>query len=129
VLDAASLTLSTVDVPADSRAALCIRAGYLALRRIADYLNIPYYANPDPDEPISVTREEFGAACGRLESAGVPLKPDRDQAWRDFAGWRVNYDRVLLDLAGLIVVPDSPWAGDRASIFRMPPVIRRNKPV
>jgi hypothetical protein len=127
VLDAASLTLSTLDVPGDARAALCIRAGFLALRRIADYLNVPYDADPSPEDPISVTREEFDAACGRLESAGVPLKSDRDQAWRDFAGWRVNYDRVMLDLAGLIVVPDSPWAGDRASVFRMPPVIRRSK--
>jgi hypothetical protein len=24
------------------------------------------------------------------------LKADRDKAWQDFAGWRVNYDAVLL---------------------------------
>ena len=31
-----------------------------------------------------------------LQAAGLPLKADLDQAWRDFAGWRVNYDTVLI---------------------------------
>ena len=127
VLDAASLTLSTVDIPGDPSAALCIRAGYLALRQIADFFSIPYNPNPLPTDPISVTREEFDAACQQLETAGVPLKPDRDQSWRDFVGWRVNYDSVLLDLAGLIVAPDASWSGDRASAFRMPPIRDRRK--
>ena len=127
VLDAAALTSSTVDIPADARAALCIRAGYLALREIADFFGIPYDPDPDPTDPISVTREEFDAACGRLEVGGVPLKSDRDQAWRDFAGWRVNYDCVLLDLAGLVVAPEAPWSGDRASAFMMPPIRRHAK--
>ncbi len=129
ILDAAALTLSTVDIPADPQAALCIRAGYLALRQIADFFSIPYDPATQPTDPISVTREEFDAACERLEAAGVPLKRDRDQAWRDFVGWRVNYDSVLLDLAGLVVAPDAPWSGDRASAFRMPPVRRKTKRV
>lgn len=125
VLDAASLTLSVVDVPNDPLAALCIRAGYLALRHIADFFSIPYNPDPRPDDPISVTREEFDAACQRLVSAGVPIKADREQAWRDFNGWRVNYDSVLLDLAGLTVAPEAPWSSDRASPFRTPPIRRR----
>jgi hypothetical protein len=28
------------------------------------------------------------------------MKPDRDQCWRDFAGWRVNYDAALIGVAG-----------------------------
>jgi hypothetical protein len=125
VLDAATLTLSTVDIPSDPLAALCIRAGFLALRRIADFFSIRYDLDPHPTDPISVTREEFDAACQRLESAGVPLKPDREQAWHDFSGWRVNYDGVLLDLAGLTTAPAAPWSGDWASEFRMPPVLKR----
>jgi hypothetical protein len=129
VLDAAALTQSTVDIPADPQAALCIRAGYLALRQIAEFFSIPYNPNPDPTDPINVTRQEFDAACERLEAAGVPLKPDRDQAWRDFSGWRVNYDSVLLDLAGLVVAPEAPWSGDRASAFRMSPIRRKTRRV
>jgi hypothetical protein len=124
VLDAASLTLSTVNIRNDAAAALCIRAGYLALRRIADFFEISYNPNPRPADPISVTREEFDAACSRFAEAGMPLKPDLDQAWRDFTGWRVNYDSVLLDLAGLTVAPSAPWSGDRGSAFRTPPITR-----
>ena len=51
-------------------------------------------APPAPTDPISITREEFEDALDRLREAGVPLVDDRDQAWADFAGWRVNYDRV-----------------------------------
>ena len=114
VLDAASLTLSALDIPFDAQAALCIRAGYLALMRIADFFNIPFNPNPSyPEDPISVTRAEFEAALDELQDNGVPLKSDRDQAWQDFAGWRINYDRVLLALADLTMAPPSPWTGKR----------------
>jgi len=113
VLDAASLVQSAVDVPRDPRADLCIRAGYLALRRVCDLFRIAYDHNPKSGDPIGVTREEFDEACSRLASSGVPLKPDRDQAWHDFAGWRVNYDTVLLALADLTFAPTAPWSGDR----------------
>jgi hypothetical protein len=124
VLDAASIMASSVDLERQVQAEICIRAGYLALRRISDYFGIPYDPDPRPDDPISVTREEFEAARDRLAAAGVPLKPDRDQAWRDFAGWRVNYDRVLLALATLTSAPYAPWSSDRgltgmrAGLFR-----------
>jgi hypothetical protein len=115
VLDCASLTLAAVDVRYDAQAALCIRAGYLAFRHIADFFNIPYNPVPFyPAEPFSVSRADFDHALAELEAAGVPLKADREQAWRDFAGWRVNYDSVLLSLAHLTLAPPSPWTGERA---------------
>ena len=49
-----------------------------------------------------------------LEEAGVPLNADRDQAWRDFSGWRVNYDTVLLALANLTSAPPAQWSSDRS---------------
>ena len=57
--------------------------------------------------------------------AGVPLKADLEQAWRDFAGWRVNYDRVLLALAALTMAPHAPWSSDRSMIVRNGPRNRR----
>ena len=113
VLDAASLTLSTVDIPFEPRAALCIRAGYLALRHVATFFQIPYKPDATRDDPISVTREEYDAACDELAAEGVPLQADREQAWLDFKGWRVNYDVVLLALAALTLAPSAPWSGDR----------------
>ena len=118
VLDAASLTASTLDLPRDAQAELCIRAGYLALRSIARFFQIPFNFNPAPTDSISITKAEFEAVYDRLAEEGVPLKPDREQAWRDFAGWRVNYDAVLITLAGMTVAPYAPWSSDRAVYFR-----------
>jgi hypothetical protein len=126
VLDAASLYASTVDRPRNPDGELCIRAGYIALRRIADFFAIPHPPDPHwPAEPISIDRREFDAACREMSEAGVPLKPDLEQAWRDFAGWRVNYDRVLLSLASLTMAPYAPWSSDRSIVNRRPPIGRR----
>lgn len=116
VLDTAAILLSVVDAPIEERKAkLCIRAGYLALRQIADLYNIKF--NPDPvfpQEPISISREEFYQACHTLAQAGVPLINDLDQGWQNFGGWRVNYDRPLLSLAALVKAPYAPWSSDRS---------------
>ena len=114
VLDGASLLLAAVDRPADPRAAYCIRAGYLALRRVAAFFRIPFDPDPAPDDPISIARVEFDEACAALRQQGLPLKHDVEQAWRDFRGWRVNYDRVLVSLAGLTMAPMTPWSSDRS---------------
>ncbi len=124
VLDAAALTVSTVDIPHDPQADLCIRAGYIALREIASFFKIPHNPNPRPTDPISITRQEFDVACQKLEQGGLPLKSDRDQAWRDYAGWRVNYDTVLLVLARLTMAPWAPWSSDRMPGETFSPVSR-----
>ena len=113
VLDTAALQASAVDLPRDARIDLMLRAGFLTLRRIADYFDMQYDPNPAPGDPISITQGEFDLALLELESAGVPLKADREQAWRDFAGWRVNYDTVLQLLAKLVMAPPAPWITDR----------------
>ncbi len=109
VLDAAALRASTLDEPRNPQVETCIRAGYLALTAIADFFELPRPADPKQGDPISIPRREFDAAYDRLQAAGVALKPDRDQCWRDFAGWRVNYDAVLLGIARLVVIPATPW--------------------
>lgn len=124
ILDAAALVRSTVDIARDTQADLCIRAGYLALRYIADFFGISYKSNPSPTDPISVTRAEFDLAYDDLAAIGVPLKADRDQAWRDFAGWRVNYDTVLLALAELTMAPPAPWSSDR-TLKKAPSIVLR----
>jgi hypothetical protein len=125
VLDGAALTLSSIDVPRDVKAEFCIRAGYLCLRAIADYFQIDHDADPRPDDTISIGRQEWDAVVAELERAGVPLKHDRDQAWRDFAGWRVNYDRVLISLAALTEAPMALWSSDRGMVPMRPPVFGR----
>ena len=114
VLDTAALVASTVDVPRDAQVDLCIRAGFIALRHICDFFGIPYNPDPKPDDPISIAQEEFDEVYDKLTEVRVPLKPDREQPWRDFHGWRVNYDSVLIHLAGLTMAPWTPWSSDRA---------------
>jgi hypothetical protein len=109
VLDGAALRASTLDLPRDPQVETCIRAGYLALNAIADFFRIRHPVDPRQGDSISIPRAEFDAAYDRLAAVGLPLRPDRDQCWRDFAGWRVNYDAALLGLAQLVVVPPTPW--------------------
>ncbi len=125
VLDSAALTLSTGVEFGPPEAALALRSGYISLRRIADFFGIPYDPDPTRGDPISISRAEFDAAVAELEEAGVPLRDDRDEAWLDFAGWRVNYDTVLLDLAELTMAPYAPWSSDRSTPRRSKPRLRR----
>jgi hypothetical protein len=124
VLDAAALANSTLDIPHDPQADLCIRAGFLALRYICDFFGIKYDHEPKSTDPISIQRDEFDAAYDELAADGIPLKPDREQAWRDYSGWRVNYDIPLLSLAGLTMAPVAPWSSDRAKKLNELPLPR-----
>ncbi len=125
VLDAAALYLSCLDGVQQGPAGVCIRSGFLTLRRLADFFGIEFDSDPAPDDPISISRAEFDDAWRRLEEEGLPLKADQDQAWRDFAGWRVNYDTVLLALAEVTVAPYAPWSSDRSSPSHRQPRVRR----
>jgi hypothetical protein len=122
VLDTAALVQAVVDGETRPEPSLCIRAGYLSLRRIADAFDIPYDADPNPDDPISIDRSEFDALCAELEAIGVSLAADREEAWAAFAGWRVNYDQVLIALAGLTMAPYAPWSSDRSLNYRTRPL-------
>jgi hypothetical protein len=126
VLDAAALSSSTL-IERDPDANICVRAGYVALRRIADFYDIPYDQDPAPDDPISVAREEYDEAYDRLAAAGMELVPDRDQGWRDFAGWRVNYDVVLITLCALFQAPYAPWSSDRSVAPYRVRILRRGR--
>jgi hypothetical protein len=125
VLDTAALQLSCIDRPRDPQAAITIRAGFLALRSVADFFGIPFDPDPAPDAPISITRDEFFVVFDELAAAGLPMRSDRERAWRDFAGWRVNYDETITRLASLVVAPRQPWVSDREIRFRSP--VRRHR--
>ena len=120
LLDGASFWAGAIEHPKDPDVQLCIRAGYLALRRIADVYRVPYNPDPAPDDPISVAREEWDDAMAEMEAAGVPVLADRDKAWEAWKGWRVNYDEVLLNLARLVEAPPAPWVSDRSPISASP---------
>ena len=131
VLDTAAIVASTLDRPHDASADILIRTGYLSLRRIADVLQIVYDPDPKPTDPIMITRDEFDKLCDDLRAVDVPLKRDLDQAWRDFNGWRVNYDVVLVKLCAITMAPPAKWSSDRTHLLDMPPLRfrRRRQPM
>ena len=89
---------------------------------------IVYDDNPAPTDAISIERVEFDGLCAALEADGIPLKADRDQAWLDYCGWRVNYDAVLLALCSLVMAPPAPWSSDRMPTRRpRPRLLRMNR--
>lgn len=108
MMDAAAIVRSSVAIPMDVQADLMIRAGYLALRRIGTVFRLHYDDHPLPTDATSIDRARFETALDVLAASGVPLIEDRDQAWRDFNGWRVNYDTVLRHLERLAMAP-TPW--------------------
>ena len=76
-------------------------------------LRHPLRPRPRPDDPdlrhaCGVRPAVRGARGGRR-----PAEADREQAWRDFAGWRVNYDAVLIQLCALVMAPPAVWSSDR----------------
>ncbi len=86
------------------------------MRHIADFFVLSYNPDPKKGDPISITKEEFDAVYDRLANYGIPMKPNRQLAWEDFAGWRVNYDTVLRALAVLAMAPEAPWISDEKRI-------------
>jgi hypothetical protein len=109
VLDAAALFNAAVDLKPSPSAGLCIRSGWLSLRRLADYFRVDYPTNVETDIDVTITREEFDIVLARLARSGVPLVADHEQAWHDFVGWRVNYDAIIERFYVLFNCPRIDW--------------------
>ncbi len=124
ILDTAALSIAAIDLPSGPQARVTLRAGYMALGTIAGLFGVAVVEDPAPNAPISIYREEFDLLLDRLVEVGLPVKPDREQAWRDFAGWRVNYDRSLLALCALCDAPPTPWSSDRLHRITRPTLLR-----
>jgi hypothetical protein len=130
VLDTAAIVSSTLDRPYNAQCDVMIRSGFLALRRIADSFQLHYNPDPKPTDPTTVSRREFDLLCDELRALDVPLKPDLDQAWLSFNGWRVNYDEALVRLCALTMAPPAKWSSDRVGQLEMPKLsFRRREPV
>ncbi len=113
VLDAAALHLAICpeSVPAEAR--LLMRMGYLTLRKIAAASRITVNDDPQPSDPIALTRAEFDAAVAHVVDAGWTPERDLDEAWKHFHGWRVNYETAAYGLAYHLDVVPALWSGAR----------------
>jgi hypothetical protein len=133
VLDSAALwlALSPSRVPR-VEARLALRTGFVALRWIAESLDVPVDPDPDPDSPIQLTYEEYLQGVERITSAGFSTERSAEEAWPDFRGWRVNYEAVAYALADRLDAVPAQWTGPRrtgdAPITPIRPANRRPTP-
>lgn len=108
-LDTAALVTACRLTPSSGGAETMIRAGFLALGNIADFLRIERDIDPGPQTPVSVTRQQFDALVDELEAGGVELTCARDEAWQHYRGWRVNYDQAVAGLLDQVGYVESHW--------------------
>ena len=120
VLDAAALHLALNPGTAPPEARPLLRVGYITMRKLARNLGMPVNEDPHPDDPLALTREEFGAAMDRMRRAGWVFERDPDEAWPHFHGWRVNYEAAAYALARSLDLPPAVWSGTRPR-HRPPP--------
>jgi hypothetical protein len=116
VLDSAALflTLSPGEAP-EVPARLCLRSGFLCFNRIARAMGFDIPEEADPKSGISVTYAEFLDAVARMRQVGFPIERAPEEAWPEFAGWRVNYERAAYAVA-------------RRRRFRAGPMVRTAPP-
>lgn len=116
VMDSASLYQALCPATAPSETRLCIRMGFTSLRDIAEAIGIPYDPDPLPDDPITLTYEEYLAGIARLAETGLPMERTPEEAWPHFRGWRVNYESVAYALADRVVAAPALWSGPRTHL-------------
>jgi hypothetical protein len=121
VLDSAALilTLSPKAAPVVP-ARLCLRSGFLCFEDIARAMRLEVPARPDlgtdssdPGTRTSVTYEQFLDAVARLREVNFPIERQPEEAWPDFVGWRVNYERYAYAVAAAVDAVPALWSGPR----------------
>ncbi len=127
VLDAAALHVALAPAAAPRQARLALRMGTNCLRSLADALHISYDPDPRPTDPIRLRRSEFDRGFDLLEAVHFPIETTREEGWRHFAGWRVNYESIVDDLTRLVMPPPAPWLLERPGIgdARFPAILNR----
>src|SRR5947209_8677854 len=87
VLDSAAMHLALCPSQERYETRMCLRMGFTALRQIGVALGLPVDFDPDPDQPLALTYEEFRQGVARLEEVGFPIERSAEDAWPHFRGW------------------------------------------
>jgi len=125
VLDATALYLSLLpDAPGAVSARLCLRGGFTCLNSIARARGFAIPDEADPNDGIALTFEEFVDAIDRLARVDFPLERSSEDAWRDFVGWRVNYEAAAYAIARAVDAPPALWSGPRRHPIPVIPPLR-----
>jgi hypothetical protein len=114
VLDSAALFLALSPKAApEVPARLCLRSGFLCFNRIARAMGIDIPEEADPETGVSLTYGEFLEAVTRMREVDFPIEREPSQAWTDFIGWRVNYERAAYAIAAAVHAVPAKWSGPR----------------
>jgi hypothetical protein len=114
VMDSAALWLALSPGRAPSvECRLALRMGFTTLQSVAATLGLPVERDPDPDGELQLTYAEYLEGIARISSTAFPVERSPEEAWPDFRGWRVNYERVAYALADRLDAVRGPWTGTR----------------
>jgi len=114
VMDAAAMHMALAPTSAPAAAGrLMLRSGFTALRDIARVIQIPFDPDPDPDDPIQLTFDEYEQAVEHVVKAGFLAERPAEESWPHFRGWRVNYERIAYALARKVDAVPALWSGVR----------------
>jgi hypothetical protein len=128
VLDSAALilTLSPGSAP-EVPARLCLRSGFLCFTEVARAMGLQIPENPGKAAGISLSYQDFLDAVERMREVDFPIERDPADAWPDFVGWRVNYERAAYALAYATDAVPALWSGPRRHTVKVIPPIRPPK--
>ena len=125
VLDSAALFLALSPEQAPTvPARLCLRSGFLCFNSIARAMGFDVPEEPDPGASITLTYEEFLDAIARMEKVNFKIERSAEEAWPDFVGWRLNYERSAYAIAEAIDAVPGLWSGPRRIPHEPIPPIR-----
>ena len=117
ILDTAALRIAVVDVDDAVGPHVTIRSGFLALRT-GRRLQVSLHPDPQTGDPIHITREQFDAACAYIAASGVPLKSDREQAWRRLRRLAGRRRPIIEEAASALDAPPSPCPTVTSAVYR-----------
>jgi hypothetical protein len=125
VLDSAALFLALApDTVPVVPARLCLRSGFLCFDRIAVAMGLQEPDHPkkglqephhsDGEVTISLTYDEFLDGVAQMREVGFPIQREPAEAWKDFAGWRTNYEQAAYAVAAAVDAVPALWSGPRS---------------
>ena len=113
VMDSAALYLALSPSRERYEVRMFLRMGFTALRQIGVAIGVPVDDDPDPDQPLQLTYDEYLAGVQRLMAEGFPVERSPEEAWPHFRGWRVNYESIAYALARKTDAVPALWSGPR----------------
>ena len=113
VLDSAALYLALCPSQERYEVRMAVRMGFTALRQIGSAVGLPVNVDPDPDQPLALSYDDYLAGVQRLLDVGFPVERTAEQAWPHFRGWRVNYESLAYAIAYRIDAVPALWSGPR----------------